>query len=52
MPNKHSEIAASPSRPQSVAKPTDADVMSAAKELLPTIKHHLEEAQKVQKALK
>ena len=46
------EIAASPSRPQSPVKPTDADVMSAATELLPTIKHHLDEARKVQKTLK
>ena len=45
------EIAASPSRPQSASKPTETDVINAAKELLPTIKKHLDEAQKVQKSL-
>jgi putative membrane protein len=46
------EIVASPSRPQSPAKPTDAEVMSVAKELLPTIKRHLEQAEQIQNGLK
>ena len=46
------EIAASPSRPQSPSKPTDSEVLAVAKELLPSIKHHLEEAEKIQKGLK
>jgi len=46
------EIAASPSRPQSASKPTDSDVLAVAKELLPSIKHHLDEGEKIQKGLK
>jgi putative membrane protein len=46
------EIAAAPSRPQPASKPTDAEVTTVAKELLPTIKSHLEEAEKIQKTLK
>jgi putative membrane protein len=46
------EMAASPSRPQSASKPTDSEVLAVAKELLPSIKHHLEEAEKIQKGLK
>lgn len=46
------EITASPSRPQSASKPTDSEVLAIAKELLPRIKHHLEEAERIQKGLK
>jgi predicted outer membrane protein len=46
------EIAAAPSRPQPASKPTDAEVTTVAKVLLPTIKSHLEEAEKIQKTLK
>lgn len=45
------EIAAGPSRTQQASKPTDSDVTSIARELLPTIKHHLEEGEKIQKTL-
>ena len=46
------EIASAPSRPEPPAKPNEPDVPSVAKELLPTIKNHLAEAEKIQKALK
>jgi predicted outer membrane protein len=45
------EITLSPSRPQSASKPNEAEVVRVAKEQLPTIKHHLTEAEKIQKTL-
>ena len=45
------EISSSTSRPQSASKPNEVEVVRTAKEQLPTIKHHLTEAENIQKGL-
>jgi len=46
------EISTGLSRPQPASKPAETDVVAAAKEMLPTIQHHLDEGERLQKTLK
>jgi putative membrane protein len=45
------ETTGTASRPQSATKPTENDVAAVAKELLPTIRQHLAQAEKIQKSM-